>query len=73
VLLQGTHPIVYFGEKLHGESLNYPTYDKKLYALVRPLQTWEYYLVLKEFVIHSDHESLKYLVPHEKRSLKALL
>ena len=57
VLLQGGHPIAYFSEKLHDASLNYPTYDKELYALVRALQTWEHYLVSKEFVIHSDRES----------------
>ncbi|BAT75948.1 hypothetical protein VIGAN_01388700, partial [Vigna angularis var. angularis] len=61
VLLQEGHPIAYFSEKLHGASCNYPTYDKELYALVRALQTWEHYLVAKEFIIHSDHESLKYL------------
>jgi len=61
VLLQSEHPIAYFSEKLHGAALNYPTYDKELYALVRALQTWEHYLVSKEFVIHSDHESLKYI------------
>jgi len=60
VLLQGGHPIAYFSEKLHGAALNY-TYDKELYALVRALQTWEHYLISIEFVIHSDHESLKYL------------
>ncbi|XP_068476613.1 uncharacterized protein [Phaseolus vulgaris] len=60
VLLQGGHPIAYFSEKLHGATLNYPIYDKELYALVRALKTWEHYLVSKEFVIHSDHESLKY-------------
>ena len=42
VLLQS---IAYFSEKLHGATLNYPTYDKELYALVRALQTWEHYLV----------------------------
>jgi len=61
VLLQGGHPIAYFIEKLRGSALNYPTYDKELYALVRAFQTWERYLVSKEFVIHSDHESLKYI------------
>jgi len=66
VLLQGGHPIAYFSEKLNGASLNYPTYDKELYALVRALQTWEHYLVSKEFVIHSDHESLKYLKSQKK-------
>ena len=59
VLLQGGHPIAYFSEKLHGATLNYPTYDKELYALVRALQTWEDYLVSKDFVIHSDHGSLE--------------
>ncbi|RDX72218.1 hypothetical protein CR513_48328, partial [Mucuna pruriens] len=29
--------------------------------LVRALKTWQHYLLPKEFVIHSDHESLKYL------------
>nr|KYP69622.1 Retrovirus-related Pol polyprotein from transposon 17.6 [Cajanus cajan] len=66
VLLQGGHPIAYFSEKLKGASLNYPTYDKELYALVRALQTWEHYLIPKEFVIHSDHESLKYLRGQDK-------
>jgi hypothetical protein len=36
-------------------------YDKELYALVRTLETWQHYLWPKEFVIHSDHEALKYL------------
>uniref|UniRef100_A0A151UFQ3 Retrovirus-related Pol polyprotein from transposon 17.6 n=1 Tax=Cajanus cajan TaxID=3821 RepID=A0A151UFQ3_CAJCA len=66
VLLQGGHPIAYFSEKLHGAALNYPTYDRELYALVRALQTWEHYLVTKEFVTHSDHESLKYLKSQHK-------
>jgi len=65
-LLQGGHPIAYYSEKLHGATLNYPTYDKELYALVRALKTWEHYLVSKEFVIHSDHESLKYLKGQHK-------
>uniref|UniRef100_A0A2N9G3B0 Reverse transcriptase n=1 Tax=Fagus sylvatica TaxID=28930 RepID=A0A2N9G3B0_FAGSY len=54
-------PIAYFSEKLNGAALNYPTYDKELYALVRALETWQHYLWPKEFVIHTDHESLKHL------------
>ena len=61
VLLHGGHPIAYFSDKLHSATLNYPTYDKEVYALIRALQTWEHYLVSKEFVIHSDHQSLKYI------------
>jgi hypothetical protein len=36
-------------------------YDKELYALVHVLETWQHYLWPKEFVIHSDHKSLKHI------------
>nr|XP_034570750.1 uncharacterized protein LOC117835509 [Setaria viridis] len=61
VLMQNGQPIAYFSEKLGGAQLNYSVYDKELYALVRTLETWQHYLWPKEFVIHSDHEALKYL------------
>jgi hypothetical protein len=61
VLLQEGKPIAYFSEKLSGPSLNYLTYDKKLYALIRVLETWQHYLWPKEFVIHSNYESLKHI------------
>ena len=44
VLMQEMRPIAYFSEKLNGAALNYPTYDKELYALVRALETWQHYL-----------------------------
>ncbi|XP_033139424.1 uncharacterized protein LOC117131126, partial [Brassica rapa] len=68
VLMQEKRPIAYFSEKLGGATLNYATYDKELYALVRALQTWQHYLWPKEFVIHTDHESLKYLKGQNKLS-----
>jgi hypothetical protein len=40
VLLQDRKHVAYFSEKLGGHVLNYSTYDKKLYALVRCLETW---------------------------------
>ena len=40
---------------------NYPIYDKELYALLRVLHEREHYLYPHEFVIHTDHETLKYL------------
>lgn len=66
VLMQEKRPIAYFSEKLGGATLNYPTYDKELYALVRALQIWQHYLWPKEFVIHTDHESLKHLKSQQK-------
>ncbi|KAF8048922.1 hypothetical protein N665_2351s0001 [Sinapis alba] len=61
VLTQGGKPVASFSEKLHGADINYPTYDKELYALVRPLETWQHYLLSKDFVINTDRETLKYL------------
>jgi hypothetical protein len=61
VLMQEKRPIAYFSEKLNGATLNYLTYNKELYALVRALETWQHYLWPKEFAIHIDYESLKHL------------
>jgi hypothetical protein len=61
VLMQEQRPIAYFSEKLSGPTPNYSVYDKELYFLVRSSETWQHYLFSKEFVIHSNHESLKHL------------
>jgi hypothetical protein len=61
MLLQEGKHVAYFSEKLSGHSLNYSTYDEALYALIHILQTSQHYPWPKEFVIHSDHESLKHI------------
>lgn len=66
VLLQQGHPIAYFKEKLHDAFVNYFTYEKYMYASMRALQTWEHCLVFEEFIIHSDHDSVKYLKGQHK-------
>ncbi|KAG7529622.1 hypothetical protein ISN44_Un131g000100 [Arabidopsis suecica] len=35
--------------------------ELEIYALVRALETWQHYLLSKEFIIHTDHETLKHL------------
>ncbi|WVZ76705.1 hypothetical protein U9M48_024657 [Paspalum notatum var. saurae] len=56
ILMQENKP-----QKLCGPVLNYSAYDKEYYALGRSLETWQHYLWPKEFVIHSDHKSLKHI------------
>jgi hypothetical protein len=41
--------------------INYPTYDKELYALVQSVKKWKHYLLGKETIIHTDHQPLQYL------------
>ncbi|PKI61726.1 hypothetical protein CRG98_017881 [Punica granatum] len=64
--MQEKRPIAYFSEKVNGTALNYSTYDMELYALVRALETWQHYLWSKEFIIHTNHESLKDLKGQSK-------
>ena len=59
-------PIAYFSENIKGATLNYSMYDLELYTLIRALATWQHYLWPKEFVIRTDHESLKHLRAQDK-------
>ncbi|KAK1628020.1 hypothetical protein QYE76_002335 [Lolium multiflorum] len=51
VLMQNGKPVAYYSEKLDGARLNYPIYDKELYALVRVLEVWQHYLWPKEEIV----------------------
>ncbi|XP_074278634.1 uncharacterized protein LOC141602228 [Silene latifolia] len=53
-------------EKLNGARLNYSTYDKEFYAIVRALDHWSHYLRPKPFILHSDHEALKHIHGQQK-------
>ena len=66
VLLQEKRPIAFFSEKLSGPKLNYFNYDREFYAIVRALDHWSHYLRPKPFVLHSDHEALKFINGQQK-------
>ena len=68
VLVQEGRPVTYFSEKLNQSKLNYSTYDKEFYAIIRALEHWSHYLRIQPFVLHTDHESLKHINSQHKLS-----
>ena len=59
VLIQEGRPVAFFSEKLNKSRLNYSTYDKEFYAMIRAFENWSHYLKMQPFILYTDHESLK--------------
>jgi len=68
VLIQSKRPLSYFNEKFNGSKCNYNIYDKEFYAIVITLTHWGHYLKPRSFVLHSDHQALKYISGQHKRN-----
>ena len=66
LLMQHRNPIFYHSETFTQAVINYPTYDKELYALVQSVKKWKHYLMGKETIIHTDHQPLQYLQSQTK-------
>jgi hypothetical protein len=66
VLMQHIKPICYHSETFTTTVINYPTYDKEMYALVQSVKKWKHYLMGKETIIHIDHQPLHYLQSQTK-------
>ncbi|KAI9174135.1 hypothetical protein LWI28_012455 [Acer negundo] len=68
VLSQGGKPVAYFSEKLSGSRVRYSTYDIEFYAVVQVVKHWRHYLFHREFILYTDHDSLRHLHSQEKIS-----
>lgn len=66
VLVQEGRPVAFFSEKLSKTRLNYSTYDKEFYAMIRALEHWSHYLKVQPFILYTDHESLKNIHGQQK-------
>ena len=66
VLMQYRKLICYHFETFNQVVVNYPTYDKELYALVQSVKKWKHYLLGKETIIHTNHHPLQYLQAQTK-------
>jgi hypothetical protein len=66
VLMQGGRTICYHYETFHGAVLNYPAYDKELYALIQVVKKWKHYLMGKDTITHTYHQPLQYLQAQSK-------
>jgi hypothetical protein len=55
VLMQERKPICYHAKLFFGSVMNYPTYDKELYAYAEAVKKWKCWLHCKETIIHTDH------------------
>jgi hypothetical protein len=64
VLHQGQGPIAFFSRAMAPHHVKLATYERELTGLVKAVRHWRPYLWPREFVVHTDHFSLKYLLDH---------
>lgn len=62
VLMQGDRPIVFFSKALSGTSRFRSVYEWELMAVVLAVQKWSHYLLGWHFVVHTDQQSLRFLM-----------
>ncbi|GJW72186.1 ty3-gypsy retrotransposon protein [Tanacetum coccineum] len=66
VLLQKEQPLGYFSRKLGPRIKVAATYQKELFAIVEAVYKWRQYLIGRQFIIRTDHRSIKELIQQYK-------
>ena len=60
VLNQEGHAVAFESRRLNDVEKRYDIYEKELLAVVHALKIWKHYLLGNEFLVKTDHQSLKY-------------
>ena len=61
ILMQDRQMVAYESRKLNSVELNYPIYERELFAMIHAFKVCRHYLLGVKFRIEIDHKSLKYL------------
>jgi hypothetical protein len=62
VLHQGSGAIAYFSRQIVDRHTHLAAYERELIGLVQAIRHWRAYLWGREFIVKTDHYSLKYLL-----------
>jgi hypothetical protein len=62
VLHQGSGAIAYFSRQIADRHTHLAAYERELIGLVQAVRHWHAYLWGREFIVKTDHYSLKYLL-----------
>jgi len=63
---QGRRPVAYFSQVLKIQEQRYSIRERELLVVFQSVRYWRCYMYRRTFVVHTDHESLKYLRTQEK-------
>jgi hypothetical protein len=61
MLMQKGQPVAFLSKALGDKHKHVPIYDKEFLALLMAVEKWRQYILHKEFLIKTDHQSLTYL------------
>ena len=62
VLHQGTGPVAFFSHPFAARHIKLAVYERELIGLVQAVRHWRPYLWGRQFLVRTDHYSLKYLL-----------
>lgn len=62
----GRRPVAFFSQTLSIHEQRYTIRERELLAIVQAIRHWWCYLHGRQFIVHTDHESLRYLRTEDK-------